>query len=178
MDTIKELFEDLKLLLPCNKCQEAYTKHLNALPIPARRDSIFKWLYELHHKVNMSQQSPAVIDTPPYREVLQTWKGERGIEKGKQNGWRFLFFLAMTFPPLQHKERRGEYREALKHWMVEVSKTLWREKGTAPTCTDLHTKKAFLQWLMNEYKAQHQGQNPPTYFLKDPMKTCAKQCKI
>lgn len=179
MDTIRELFEDLKILLPCSKCQASYTRHIEILPFPIRRDSLFKWLYELHHRINSSLQEPSIVDTPPYEIVKKTWKGQRGIEKGRQDSWRFLFFLGMMFPSFYEREKKKQYQEALLHWINEIIKTLWID-STLPTCDDMHSRTAFIKWLTEKYKNYHNNSSPPHYFLKDPnaMKSCSKTCKI
>jgi hypothetical protein len=180
MDTIRELFEDLKILLPCTKCQASYTHHLEMLPFPSRRESLFKWVYELHHRINASLQTPSMIDTPPYPTVQKLWRGTSGIEKGKRESWRFLFFLAMMFPSIKNKtnsiDTKRNYQKALSDWLHEITKTLWNQHP--PQNSDLNSRTAFIKWLSQQYRLQHENNAPPSYYLKRLSTKCSKTCKL
>lgn len=176
METIRELFEDLKILLPCTKCQLSYTRHLELLPFPNRKDKLFRWIYDLHHRINASLQTPSTIDTPPYRIVQKSWKGTHGIEKGIIESWRFLFFLGMMFPSIQEKDKKEIYQKALMHWITEISKTLWHTE--APHPSHLHSRTAFIRWLTDIYKQHNDQRIPPAYFLKRIKSQCQTTCKI
>jgi hypothetical protein len=176
METIRDLFEDLKILLPCTKCQTSYTHHLELLPFPSKRSTLFRWVYDLHHRINASLQTPNTLDTPPFAVVQKSWKGPRGIEKGIHDSWRFLFFLGMMFPSIQEKDKKETYQKALTHWMTEISKTLWHMD--APTCADMNSRTAFIRWLTDIYKQHNDQRIPPSYFLKRITKKCQSTCKI
>lgn len=177
MDKIQGLFEDLKVLLPCSKCQASYTRHLEMLPFPKRRDAVFKWLYMLHDRINKSLQTPTMIDTPPYVTVQKTWKGKHGINKGIQDSWRFLFFLGMMFPSYgTDAKHRQEYKDALLHWIEEISKTLWNI--TPPSSSNMRSKTAFRRWLIDVYRTLNHNNMPPKYFLVQPVENCEIQCKL
>ena len=56
-----EFFLSLQNVLPCNVCREHYRKHLQEYPISAHLDnkeSIVKWCYNLHNRVNQSLGKP------------------------------------------------------------------------------------------------------------------------
>jgi hypothetical protein len=62
---MKEFFESLAIIIPCPKCREHYTKHLQIMPITPhldRRQDLFKWTVLLHNEVNESIGKPRVTD--------------------------------------------------------------------------------------------------------------------
>lgn len=171
IEELRELFEDLKTLLPCAACRQAYTDHLRLCAFPNHRREVAKWLYEIHDRVNRSIQSPKMIDTPPYPEVQKAWRGHAGTDRANRDSWRFLFLLALAYPSPQESVRRAKYRDALTRWVKELSVTLWHVE---PRDTSLHTKTRFTQWLKNKYTAVH-GTAPPTTLTTIPRATA--QCK-
>ena len=156
---LRDLFEDLKVLLPCAACRRAYTNHLELCPFPTQRREVAKWLYRIHDRVNRSIQTPGMVDTPPFPEVQRAWRGTAGTDRANRDSWRFLFLLALAYPTPQEPERRATYRDALTRWMKEVSVTLWKVE---PRDTSLETKTRFTQWLKNKYAAVHGTQAPPS----------------
>jgi len=61
----KDLFESLAHLIPCPKCREHYSKHLQKFPISPhldRRDDLFRWTVNLHNEVNKSLDKPIVTE--------------------------------------------------------------------------------------------------------------------
>jgi hypothetical protein len=174
---LKELFEDLKVLLPCAKCRRAYTEHLKLCPMPSQRRAIAKWLYTIHDRVNRSIQTARMNDTPPFPEVQKEWRGAHGTDRANRDSWRFLFLLALAYPSPKFPAERAAYREALTHWIKEVSITLW---NVEPRDTTLESKRRFLQWLKNKYTTIH-GSAPPSSLIGLPRKnrhTCSEVCKV
>jgi len=61
----KDLFESLAHLIPCPKCREHYTTHLQKTPISPhldRREDLFRWTINLHNEVNKSLDKPIVSE--------------------------------------------------------------------------------------------------------------------
>ena len=61
----KDLFESIAHLIPCPKCREHYTKHLQKFPISPhldRREDLFRWTINLHNEVNKSLDKPIVSE--------------------------------------------------------------------------------------------------------------------
>lgn len=172
---LRDLFNDLKVLLPCAACRRAYTTHLELCPFPATRREVPKWLYTIHDRVNRSIQTPKMNDTPPYPEVQKTWKAQAGIDRANRDSWRFLFLLALAYPSPQEPERRAQYRDALTRWMKELSVTLWH---TEPRDVSLASKTRFTAWLKNKYTTIH-GTTPPPSLVRIPAATgasCSEVC--
>lgn len=169
---LRDLFEDLKVLLPCAKCRQAYTDHLKACPMPSHRRDLARWLYTIHDRVNRSIQSARMNDTPPFAELQRTWRGTNGTERANRDSWRFLFLLALAYPSPRFPEQRTAYREALTHWMKEISITLW---NVEPRDTSLESKGRFLNWLKHKYAAIH-GTQPPASLVGLPKKSCSNVC--
>ena len=76
---VKEFFESLQYLIPCEVCRTHYTQNLTVMPITPhldRRQDLFKWTIELHNRVNQQLQK-AIMSEP---EVVQYYKrlGGRG----------------------------------------------------------------------------------------------------
>jgi hypothetical protein len=75
----KEFFESLAVIIPCPKCREHYTKHLQVMPISPhldRRQDLFKWTVQLHNEVNKTLGKPILSEL----EALQFYRriGARG----------------------------------------------------------------------------------------------------
>ncbi len=57
----KEFFESLAHLIPCPKCRDHYSLHLQKMPITPhldRREDLFRWTVALHNVVNESLGKP------------------------------------------------------------------------------------------------------------------------
>ncbi len=75
----KEFFESLVHLIPCPKCREHYSTHLQKNPISPhldRREDLFRWTVNLHNAVNKSLDKPIVTE----KESIQFYSriGTRG----------------------------------------------------------------------------------------------------
>lgn len=85
-----EYFNNLKYVLPCQKCKNNMSKHLESLPLTddvlATRDSLVKWGIDLHNLVNQSTGKPMLT----YDEAMQQINDN--IAK-KNNGTRVNYWL-------------------------------------------------------------------------------------
>jgi hypothetical protein len=172
LETLCELFEDMKVLLPCSACRGNYRGHLESLPFPKTRREVPKWLYLIHDRVNRSNGHPP---SPSYASVQRTWKDKEGIERAKRDSWRFLFLLAMAYPPRnkEHREFQQHYRSALTRFIQEIGQTLWK---TEPRESSVQSRTRFIQWLKNKYAALN-GHEVPSALMKIPKVACQDVCK-
>ena len=61
----KDFFESIAHLIPCPKCREHYTIHLQKFPISPhldRREDLFRWTVNLHNEVNKSLDKPIISE--------------------------------------------------------------------------------------------------------------------
>lgn len=61
---VRTYFENLKYLLPCEKCREHYAINLKNKPLTdeilSSRNKIILWLFELHNLVNTQLDKPTI----------------------------------------------------------------------------------------------------------------------
>lgn len=61
----KDFFESLAHLIPCPKCREHYSTHLQKVPISPhldRREDLFRWTVAVHNEVNKMLEKPLVTE--------------------------------------------------------------------------------------------------------------------
>jgi hypothetical protein len=76
----KEFYESLAHLIPCPKCKEHYSTHLQKFPISPhldRRADLFRWTVNVHNVVNQSLEKAVITE----KESIQFYSriGARGI---------------------------------------------------------------------------------------------------
>jgi len=62
----KEFYESLRTLIPCPKCREHYSRHLEKMPISPhldRRDDLFRWTVNIHNEVNSLLGKPRLLES-------------------------------------------------------------------------------------------------------------------
>lgn len=101
----REFFEVLPYVLPCKFCRSNLVRHYETLPLePAlqSRETLTKWLYEIHTLTNetIRSQGKEVPKEPPFSAVKQHYE-ERlayGCSKTFFPGWEFLFSIVEAHP--------------------------------------------------------------------------------
>ena len=61
----KDFYESLAHLIPCPKCREHYSKHLQKMPISPhldRREDLFRWTVNVHNEVNKLLGKPTISE--------------------------------------------------------------------------------------------------------------------
>ena len=61
----KDFFESLAHLIPCPKCREHYSTHLQKVPISPhldRREDLFRWTVAVHNEVNKKLEKPIISE--------------------------------------------------------------------------------------------------------------------
>lgn len=101
----RQFFELLPFVLPCKFCRSNLVEHYEVLPLePAlqSRETLTKWLYEIHSLVNakLRSQGKDIPEDPPFSAVKQHYE-ERlayGCSKTFFPGWEFLFSIVEAHP--------------------------------------------------------------------------------
>lgn len=59
LQTLKSFFEQIKYVLPCEKCRLHYTEYLRTNPLDdvSTKDELLIWLHNLHNKVRVRNGS-------------------------------------------------------------------------------------------------------------------------
>jgi hypothetical protein len=128
---MRQFFELLPFVLPCKYCRSNLVSHYEKLPLePAlnSKESLTKWLYEIHGLVNeaLRKQGQTIPDDPPFSKVKDLYE-ERlqfGCSKTDFPGWEFLFSIVESHPLAQDE----------------------LPLPNAPPKQSLKTKKQLLQW--------------------------------
>ncbi|QKF94765.1 ERV/ALR sulfhydryl oxidase [Fadolivirus algeromassiliense] len=59
---MKDFFSSLKYVLPCDKCSKNLQKHMIKYPLTdnvlSSRDSLIRWLIDIHNEVNRDNNKP------------------------------------------------------------------------------------------------------------------------
>tara|TARA_B100000780_G_C20922665_1_gene367625 strand:+ start:150 stop:554 length:405 start_codon:yes stop_codon:yes gene_type:complete len=69
----REFFKSMERVLPCEKCAYHYSKHIDEFPIdPAleSRDTLVRWLIQIHNEVNISLNKPEYT----YEQVIEEYR--------------------------------------------------------------------------------------------------------
>jgi hypothetical protein len=69
----RQFFKSLQLVLPCQKCAHHYSENILEHPIePAleSRDSLVRWLIQIHNEVNLDLGKPTLT----YEQVIEEYK--------------------------------------------------------------------------------------------------------
>lgn len=69
----REFFKSMERVLPCEKCAYHYSKHIDDFPIdPAleSRDTLVRWLIQIHNEVNISLNKPEYT----YEQVIEEYR--------------------------------------------------------------------------------------------------------
>lgn len=76
----KDFYESLAHLIPCPKCREHYSTHLQKFPISPhldRREDLFRWTVNVHNVVNKTLDKPTVSEKESI--LFYSRIGARGI---------------------------------------------------------------------------------------------------
>jgi len=74
-----KFFELIGDVLPCKYCRQSYKKFFKELPIKNflnSREELFRWLYEIHNKVNHKLGVPA-CDIPSFEKIYAQYESYR-----------------------------------------------------------------------------------------------------
>jgi len=85
---IKNFFENLKYLIPCETCRIHYNEHTNKLPIDNYLDSkqnLIIWVTNLHNAVNESIGKPIWSLEQVIEHYSNIFSGKCNINEGKCN---------------------------------------------------------------------------------------------
>ena len=103
--SVAEAFTMLPFVLPCKFCRASLTEYMEADPLePAlvSRDSLSRWLWRIHNKVNakLKSQKIKVEQDPPFEKVQKFYNEllASGCSKTEFPGWDFLFSIAELHP--------------------------------------------------------------------------------
>lgn len=69
----RDFFKSMERVLPCEKCAYHYSKHIDEFPIdPAleSRDTLVRWLIQIHNEVNISLNKPEYT----YEQVIEEYR--------------------------------------------------------------------------------------------------------
>ena len=91
-----QFFNNLKDILPCQKCRDHLSQNLQTLPIENYlndKDSLFRWLVDVHNSVNVSNGKKEYS----YDEVTELYEKMYGNSDNKfiNNNWLYIFFVIL-----------------------------------------------------------------------------------
>jgi len=109
-ESMRHFFEILPFVLPCKYCRSNLISHYESMPVEealGSKESLSKWLYEIHNRVNetLRSQGQKVPPNPPFSQVKEIYEQRLiyGCSKTEFPGWEFLFSIVESHP-LARKE--------------------------------------------------------------------------
>ena len=110
---IRAMFTLLPFVLPCKFCRSSLQQYIEEDPVePALEsaDSLSRWLWRIHNKVNskLRDQNISVEPNPPFESVKTFYKEllESGCSQTEFPGWDFFFSIA-DFHPMSKAARKS-----------------------------------------------------------------------
>lgn len=71
-------FNNLQYVLPCNLCRDNMAKHLSKMPLTLKclknRETLSRWVYELHENVNTSLHKKSNLSYEDVREMYEQFR--------------------------------------------------------------------------------------------------------
>tara|TARA_B100001123_G_scaffold165826_1_gene191011 strand:+ start:2442 stop:2888 length:447 start_codon:yes stop_codon:yes gene_type:complete len=103
-----QFFNNIKNILPCQKCRDHYTQNLQELPVEQHlenKESLFRWLVDIHNRVNVKNNKREYS----YNEVTELYEkmysksgdntyGKSGDTSGSKligNKWLFILLIIL-----------------------------------------------------------------------------------
>lgn len=104
-ESMREFLTTLPFVLPCKFCRSSLVSYYEELPFePAldSSDSLSKWMYKIHNKVNnkLRKQGQNIPADPPFSSVKKVYldRIQYGCTKTDFPGWEFLFSIIENHP--------------------------------------------------------------------------------
>lgn len=155
-------FVAMKDVLPCRFCRESTTKFMEELPLhPAmkNRETLTKWLYDLHNKVNeklrnQCKDDPRVICPPPdpsLSAVRDVYQGLLSADPKVPPGLDFLWCVVYNYGNTPTSDTVQAYFQTFMN-LVDLYPYLHLRKIVAAHVREnivfeaLRTRKEFLKW--------------------------------
>jgi hypothetical protein len=137
---MRQFFEILPFVLPCKYCRSNLVKHYKELPLePAlkSKETLTKWLYEIHGLVNniLRKKGQKIPNDPPFSDVKRIYE-ERlhfGCSKTEFPGWEFLFSIVESHP-LSKSEQPHPLPDAPPKTHLKTNKELLEWNYLSGTC--------------------------------------------
>jgi len=88
----KDFFNNLKNVLPCQKCKDHFTQSLQELPIENHLDnkeSLFRWLVDIHNRVNIINNKREYS----YDEVTELYENIYSNKNNKLINNNYLYII-------------------------------------------------------------------------------------
>lgn len=102
---VRLLFEMLPFVLPCKFCRASLTEYMETdrlEPALASQESLSKWLWRIHNRVNdkLRKQGQPVDPDPTFESVKAFYRDSlaSGCTRVQFPGWTFLFSIAENHP--------------------------------------------------------------------------------
>lgn len=93
-NNMKAFFESLGPVLPCNKCKNNFTSHLQKNPLSndvlSSRTQLVKWSIDVHNDVNKLTGKPVLSHEDAFKHIL-------GQYEENWASWWFTVILAIIF---------------------------------------------------------------------------------
>jgi len=106
-DIYSQFYESIQYVLPCIYCRNSYSEYIAELPVRkyvTSRDTLTKWMYLMHNKVNAKLRGQGLLHDadPEYTDVLHRYQGYIGeVNRGDCTcfpGMNFIYCILFNFP--------------------------------------------------------------------------------
>lgn len=158
----EQFFVAMKMVLPCRFCRESTTQYMEELPLrPAleSRETLTKWVYDLHNKVNAKlrgqcKEDPRVICPPPdpsIEKVHEVYQALVSSVVDAPPGLDFLFCVAYNYANTATSETVQAYHQTFMNlvdlYPSEPLRRIYREYvDKHMVYPALKTRETFFRW--------------------------------
>jgi hypothetical protein len=100
-------YESIKYVLPCIYCRNSYAEYIEELPVrefTKDRESMTRWMYEMHNKVNGKLRGQGLLheSDPEYRDITHRYENYlKEVNAGDCScfpGMLFIYCILFNFP--------------------------------------------------------------------------------
>lgn len=115
----------LKLLgemLPCIYCRRSYKQYYEEMPVDSHLDtqnSLARWMYQIHNKVNGKLRSQGLLKTPdpsfPCIQKSNLYKYNKSIGEREVPGIDFIYIIAFHYRNTTIQNKRNKYERFFRY---------------------------------------------------------------
>jgi hypothetical protein len=167
---LKKFFSSVQHVLPCTHCRRSYRQYIKESPIDEyeSHSSIFKFVYDIHNKVNdkLRDQGHPIPPNPRIKDVYHEYRAynnRQNFLKSFGKAWNFLYCIVLNYPVTDKDISKRRYDGHLQFFitlgkllsslMITMNKNIYKDKKlslfskTSIITNAMKTRDAFVKWL-------------------------------
>jgi hypothetical protein len=156
IQTHKIFFKIIGDILPCKYCRMSYKKYIEDLPVEKSldsRDSLFKWSYLLHNKVNGKLRKQGHLNTPdPEYDDVYKFYSEEPFKEMCLLGNNFLKAIVYNYPKNGDNPRLRLIYYTFFNYLIDLYPNLNKNElsqynNNYPILNNMENRDALKKWF-------------------------------